>query len=201
MAGDTVASRRFVHHHSLSRYFPGVHVTQPARYFSVRALQPVGGAGLVVERRRSPSESSMAAAALHFARGVGKLGAMNVLVAAGAGARRRVETDVAQTGLQILGFVAGVARHGPVRFFQRKRSGGVIKAGQILPRLGRVASLAAPRSLARSECRHARGELPLVGIRMADGAIAGLEMESGRRRFDGGETFVTIRAGNGDMRS
>ena len=87
----------------------------------------------------------------------------------------------------------------PVRPNERESGFRVIEAGQVLPRLRRVARLASGDGPVRSNLLHAFLELSFMGIRMATRTVQILPViNHGRlgleRRF-----FVAIGTGHGDM--
>lgn len=134
--------------------------------------------------------------------GFGKLGAVNIGMAAFTGSGRGFEVGVNQRGLQIGWLVAINTGHGAMGPKQWERGLGMVEAREFLPGFGGMARFATCRCTVGARLLHALPELTLVRIRVAGGAGKIFKAVEGgvlccRRR----SLLMALSAGNGDMAS
>jgi len=98
----------------------------------MRAFERESGSGVVIEQGRFPLDAVVTVGTRGFLT-FGKLPAMNILVTFFAARRSCFEIRVDQFSAHVLRFVAVDTSGGAVGPEQRKRSLGVIEAGEFFP--------------------------------------------------------------------
>ena len=198
MAIRAVLRRRFVEQNVLALDFALQRVAHGATHICVSARQGELRALVVVKRRGRPTLVHMAIPALGDSVLGGKLPGVRVRVAAFAILRRALELNFVRPGRHLMAFVAC---NRAMSSYQGKFRFRMVKAADVDPGPGGVAGFAAQRSAIGALLRHAVLEFALVGIGVAGGAGAVLEME--RQNLVGSSSeahFVAFRAGHGHMR-
>lgn len=132
MADRALLGRGLVEQHCLSLYQPGQFVTVSAAHILVRSPQRECCSLVVVEQRRLPPGTIVTLCTTCYVR-LGKLPAVDVLMALLTLGWRSFEIDVDQLRFQIRRLVACNAGSRPMRTEQRKLRLRVIESGNFLP--------------------------------------------------------------------
>lgn len=166
----------------------------------VCATQGESGSLFVIEKGGLPFRAVVAVGAGGSVALGDELLSVDVLVAVLTLHRGGLEVHIDQPGFKVWRFVAVDAGRGPMCSEQGKLGLGMIESGELLPRLGVVASLAPGGSLICAELRHALVELAFMRIVVTTGAVEAFPVIDNRWfGLELGGFLMAFGAGYGDV--
>lgn len=200
MAGCTFARCPPIRHHTSAVDLPPLIVAELARYLFVRAGEGKSGSCVVIELACGPVRHVMTRGAVYWFGAPLELSRMDVLVAADAFLRRRLERNLPQARFGIHRPVTIHATQHAVRTVERERGHAVVEYFELVPRPQPVTGLADILPRLQTRFQDLR-ELPVVRVLMAPcaGHVGEMILPVGAVR---GRFFaVTILARHRRMRS